>query len=245
MRATLLLLSVLGAAELRAQGATDTTVRVTGIVKAAREGPSRWGLFLPATIVVRGVRIGWLPIVGEARGITNHQDRFVEATGTLRSGIDSGGAVMVALVDPGLKEIDPSGIVRRDVRLSYTQRAVVTLAVEPSRFAWHDSSGTVSGVRPVLFFGLVNQGDAPIQLNFPRYEVFCVRVQSLGSTVVDTAWTIQLPGVRNTSLVMGGHFRDLFELPPGAAPSRGRYRVRVELCAGSEYGAEATFEVTG
>jgi hypothetical protein len=245
MRATLLLLSVFGAAELRAQAATDTTVRVAGIVKAAREGPSHWGLFLPATIVLHRMRISWLPIAGETRGIADHQDRFVEATGTLRIAIDSGGAVVVALVDPRMKEIDPSGTVRRDVRLSFTQRAVVTLAVEPSRFTWHDSSGTASGVRPVLFFGLVNQGDAPIQLIFPRYEVFCVRVRSLESTAVDTAWTIQLPGVRNTSIVMGGHFRDLFEVPPGAAPSRGRYRVRVELCAGSEYGAEATFEVTG
>src|SRR5713226_4270275 len=245
MRATLLLLSVLGAAELRAQAAPDTTVRVTGIVKAAREGPFHWGLFLPATIVVRRMRIGWLPIAGVARGIANHQDRFVEATGNLRFATDSGGAVVVALVDPGVKEIDPSGIVRRNVRLSFTQRAVVTLAIEPSRFAWHDSAGSVSGVRPVLLFSLANQGDTPIQLIFPRYEVFCVRVRSLENTAVDTAWTIQLPGVRNTSIVMGGQFRDLFELPPGAAPIRGRYRARVELCAGSEYGAEATFEVTG
>jgi hypothetical protein len=245
MRATLLLLSIFGTAELRAQAATDTTVRVTGIVKAALEGASHWGLFLPATIVVRRVRISWLPIAAEARGIGNHQDHFVEATGTLRIATDTGGAMVVGLVDPAVIDIDPSGTVRRDVRLSFTQRAVVTLAVEPSRFAWHDSSGTASGVRPVLFFGLVNQGDAPIQLIFPRYEVFCVRVRSLENTAVDTAWTIQLPGVRNTSIVMGGHFRDLFELPSGAAPIRGRYRVRVELCAGSEYGAETTFEVTG
>jgi hypothetical protein len=241
----LLLLSVLGAAELGGQGATDTTIRVTGIVKVAREGPSHWGLFLPGTIVVRRVRIGWLPIAGEARGIADHQDRFVEATGTLRIETGSGGGVVVALVDPGVKEIDPSGVVRRDVRLSLTQRAVVTLAVEPSRFAWHDSAGTVTGVRPVLLFSLANQGDTPIHLIFPRYEVFCMRVQSLEGTAVDTSWTMRLPGVQNTSIVMGGLFRDLFELPPGAAPSRGRYRVRVGLCAGSEYGAEATFEVTG
>jgi len=245
MRATLLLLSVLGAAEVGAQGPTDTTVRVTGIVKAAREGPSRWGLFLPATMVVHRVRISWLPITGEARGIANHQDRFVEATGVLHIATDSGGAVVVALVDPGVQEIDPSGIVRRDVRLSLTQRAVVTFAVEPSRFSWHDSAGALTGVRPVLLFTLANQGDTPIHLIFPRYDVFCMRVHSLDGTAVDTSWTIRLPGVQNTSIVMGGHLRELFELPPGTAPSRGRYRVRVELCAGSEYGAEATFEVTG
>src|SRR5205807_6447280 len=102
-----------------------------------------------------------------------------------------------------------------------------------------------SGVRPIALFDLVNQGDAPIQFVFQRYEVFCVRVQSLTHEAVDTAWSIQLAGVLNTSITMGGHFRQVFELPRRAASEPGQYRVRVELCSGGAYGAETTITVTG
>src|SRR5436309_12409429 len=46
-------------------------------------------LFLPAPVIVRGVRIGWLSLEGDTHGIANLQDRFVEATGTLRIRTDS------------------------------------------------------------------------------------------------------------------------------------------------------------
>ena len=242
-RSTLILLFMTWPFELCAQSATDTTITVSGIVQAAAKGPSHWGLFLPAPVVVRGVRIGWLSIEGDPHGIDNHQDRFVEATGTLRVGTDSTGAVVAALVDPRAKERDPSGIVRQSVQLSFTQRAVVTLALEPSRFGWRDSAGSPSGVRPMLLFSLVNHGDVPIQMSFPRYEVICVRVRAVEAGLADTSWTILMPGVRNISLVMRQRFAEIIELPPGAARKPGRYRTRVELCSGSAYGADVFFEV--
>ena len=245
MRSAWLLLVVLWPAQLHGQAARDTTVTVRGIVKSGTEGSARWGLFLPTPVLARGLRFSWLPIAGEARGIANYQDRFVEAGGTLRIRTDSADALVATLLDPVLKEQDPPATVHRNVQLSYTQRATVSLAVEPARFAWHDSSGRASGVRPILLFGIVNHGDAPIRLFFERYEVFCVRVQSLQPAVVDTAWTIALPGVQNLNVLMGERYRQVIELPETAAPSPGGYRVRMELCAGRDYGAEMRFDVTG
>jgi len=91
---------------------SDTTIQVNGIVNAAPQAPTHLGLFLPAPVIVRGVRIGWLSLEGDTHGIANLQDRFVEATGTLRIRTDSTGAVVAQLVDPRAKERDPAGLVR-------------------------------------------------------------------------------------------------------------------------------------
>jgi len=96
----------------------------------------------------------------------------------------------------------------------------------------------------MLLFSLVNHGDVPIQMSFPRYEVICVRVRSVEAGLADTSWTILMPGVRNISLVMRQRFQEIVEVPREAAPKAGRYRARVELCAGSVYGADVFFEVT-
>ena len=244
MRSVLVLFLFVWPLEVGAQATTDTTIQVSGIVNAAPQAPTHLGLFLPAPVIVRGVRIGWLSLEGDTHGIANLQDRFVEATGTLRIRTDSAGAVVAQLVDPRAKEGDPAGMVRQNVQLSFTQRAVVTLAVAPSRIAWRDSAGDPSGVRPMLLFSLVNHGDVPIQMSFPRYEVICVRVRSQEQGLADTSWTILMPGVRNISLVMRQRFAEIIELPPGAARKAGRYRARVELCSGSAYGADVFFEVT-
>ena len=76
-------------------------------------------------------------------------------------------------------------------------------------------------------------------------EVFCVHVQSLEPDLVDTTWAVLGPGVPYFSIRMGDRYLGVIELPPPAAPRPGRYRIRVELCARSEYAAELTFEVTG
>jgi len=240
MTRSVVLLLVAWPLALGAQAAGDTTITARGIVQSK-------GLFLPSPLLVRGVRIGWLDFDGDTHGITTYENRLVEATGTLRFRTDTAGAVIADLVDPRAKERDPSGMVRRDVQLSFTQRAVVTLAVEPSRFAWRDSSSRASGVRPMLLFTLVNHGDVPIQMSFPRYEVICVRVRAVetgGAGRSDTSWTVLMPGVRNISLVMRQRFQEIVELPPRAAPTAGRYRARVELCSGSTYGADVFFDVT-
>jgi hypothetical protein len=244
MRVSFGLLLVLGVAGLHGQTSSDTTITVTGVLKPQRVGDSRWGLLLPQPIVVRGAPVTWLTIEGSPRGASNLKEHFVEAAGGARIRTDSSGIATVTLVEPRLKEREPPETVRRTVQLSITQRAAVSLGVAPSRVTWHDSTGHASGARPILVFGLVNHGDAPIQMAFPRYEVICVRVWSVERGVIDTSWALRLPGVQSLSLVMGAGFQEILGLPPSAAPKVGRYHVRVELCGG-EYGAETMFEVAG
>jgi hypothetical protein len=228
-----------------AQGSVDTTISVSGVVRAQHEGVARWGLFLPAPLVIRSVPVNWISIDPQASGVANHEDRFVQATGMLRS-TDSAGAANPELVNPQIKERDPEGMVRRNVQLSYTQRGVVTLAVTPTHFARVDSAGHGTGARPLVLFELTNQGDTPLHLLFPHSEVLCVRVQlrRRPGVVVDTSWAIVKPGVQRTSIVMGQRYRMIFELPTGAAPLPGTYELQAGFCPAPDYGAGTRFEVT-
>lgn len=241
----LLLATVLVPPSLPAQASVDTTISVSGVVRAQHEGVSRWGLFLPAPVVIRSVRVNWVSIDPQASGVANYEDKFVQATGTLRTGTDSTGAANAELVNPQIKERDPEGMVRRNVVLSYTQRSAVTLAVTPTRFARPDSAGPGSGARPLVLFELTNQGDTPLHLLFPHSEVLCVRVRLLQPGVVaDTSWAVVKHGVERASIVMGQRYRMIFELPAGAAPLPGKYRLQAGLCPVPDYGAETRFEVT-
>jgi len=227
------------------QASVDTTISVSGIVRAQHEGVVRWGLFLPAPVVIRSVPLNWVSIDPQAPGVASYEDRFVQATGTLRTGTDSAGTAQAELLNPQIKERDPEGMVRRNVQLSYTQRGVVTLAVTPTHFARPDSAGHGSGARPLVLFELTNQADTPLHLQFPHSEVLCVRVRMRQpGVVVDTSWVIVKPGAQRASLVMGQHYRMIFELPAGAAPLPGTYGLQAGLCPAPDYGAETRFEVT-
>jgi hypothetical protein len=220
----------------------DTTITASGVVRAQHQGVFRWGLFLPAPVLIRAVPVNWVWIDPEASA-ANYEDRFVQATGTLRMGTDSAGVADAVLINSRLTERDPDGAVRHNVQLSYTQRSIVTLAVTPTHFTWQDSAGHPSAARPLVLFELANQADTPLHLAFPHSEVLCVRVRSK-QVGVDTSWTIVKPGVHQASIVMGQRYRIIFELPAGAAPLHGRYGLRAELCPAPEYGAETNFEIS-
>ncbi len=247
MKAPQFLCALLAASALNlsAQVLPDNPVVLQGVVRAAHQGPFHWGLFLPAPLVLDGLRTNWVRIDPEAQGVGDYADRFVEATGTLHIEMDSGAVANATLVGCRMKERYPDGTVRQNVQLSYTQRSVVTLAIAPMKFMWRDSIGDSTSARPLVLFELANQGDTPLHLGFPRSEVLCVRVRSLMPGVIaDTSWAVVQPGVRQASIVMGQRYRMIFELPRGAAPLRGRYRLRAELCTASPYGAETTFEIS-
>jgi len=228
-----------------AQASADTTISVSGVVRAQHEGVARWGLFLPAPVVIRSASLNWISIDPQASGVANYEDKFVQATGTLRRGTDSAGTATAELVNPQIKARDPEGMVRRQVQLSYTQRAVVTLAVTPKHFAHGNSAGYGNGDRPLVLFELTNQADTPLHLLFPHSEVLCVRVRLRGPGAgVDTSWAIVKPGVQQANIVMGQRYRMIFELPAGAAPLAGAYELQAGLCPAPDYGAGTKFEVT-
>ena len=214
-----------------------------GVVRDAGQSAFHWGLFLPSPLVVRGLKTNWVRIDPNARGVGNYTDQFVEVTGLLHIE-DSSGAVTAILLDPRIKGKEPEGAVRQNVQLSYTQRSVITVAIIPKRFLWVDSTGDSTSARPLVLFELANQGDTPLHLGFPHSEVLCVRVRSqIPGFIVDTSWVILQPGVLRASIAMGQLYRMIFELPRRAAPVRGRYELRAELCTARPYGGETSFEV--
>ena len=243
MRASLLLATATLPGWLRAQVPADTAVTVMGIVRETADGPVRWGLMLPVPLVLHGVRFAWLQIEGASAAVAGHQDQFVRASGLVRLGHDPAGASVAVLAEPRLEDRNPPHSVNRIVQPSLTQRAAVSLAVEPPRWAWDDTSGAASGVQPVALFSVLNNSDVPIRVFFSGNEVICVRVRSLQPYVADTTWSILQPGVPSSSIRMGQRYRGIIELPRAATPRPGRYRLRVELCAAREYAAELQFEV--
>lgn len=241
----LLVLAAASVINLSAQIPSDTPVVLRGVVRASPQNVFQWALFLPAPLALNRLRTNWVMIHPAARGVGDYADRFVEATGTLHIERDSSGVSNAILVSSRLKEHYPDGTVRQNVQLSYTQHSIVTLAVSPMKFRWRDSTGDSSSARPLVLFELANQGDTPLHLGFPRSEVLCVRVRSvMPGVIADTSWVIVQPGVRQASIVMGQRYRMIFELPQAAAPVRGRYLLRAELCTASPYGAETSFEIT-
>src|SRR5256886_9351031 len=73
----------------------------------------------------------------------------------------------------------PPGTQRSTVQLSFSQLAVVTLAVIPNRFAWRAGDGQPTGVQPLLMYTVYNQDRKSTRLNSSHsqisYAVFCLK----------------------------------------------------------------------
>src|SRR5256886_17616805 len=139
----------------------------------------------------------------------------------------------------------PPGTQRSTVQLSFSQLAVVTLAVIPNRFAWRAGDGQPTGVQPLLMYTVYNHGQTQLDFMLPTNDVVCVGVQrqdGLGS-----AWRTSLPApTRNRERIvirLGGRFLRFIAMPSRAAPVAGRYVANVTLCGVAEYKVEAPFEV--
>src|SRR5436190_166707 len=124
------------------------------------------------------------------------------------------------------------------------QRALLSLAVLPPRFAWQ-VEGRPSGVTPVALFRIGNHGETELQCEFASNEFVCVSVLSAdGDEVWSYQWRYPAADTRLTVRV-GTVFWAMVPLPRGALPDRGRYTVRASLCGVPDYQAETTVEVTG
>src|SRR2546430_16434701 len=71
----------------------------------------------------------------------------------------------------------PPGTQRSTVQLSFSQLAVVTLAVIPNRFAWRAGDGQPTGVQPLLMYTVYNHGQTQLDFMLPTNDVVCVGVQ--------------------------------------------------------------------
>lgn len=239
------MLSMLGvvAGLLFAAEPNDTTISVRGILQLQLDSaghPSRATLFLPEPIALDGHALGTLVFSGQASGWRRYDGHYVEATGAVNP-LAPGGPL---LYPTRVREVEPEGTVGKTVSLSLSQRALVSLAVLPRRFAWQAAGGP-SGVTPVALFRIGNHGEAELEFEFASNEFVCVEVVSAAGDVVwDYRWRYPAADTRLTVRV-GMVFWATVPLPHEALPAPGRYTVRASLCGVPDYRTETTIEVTG
>lgn len=236
-RVVLALLLVLGAA---AQSPQEPSVTVYGFLQPADSGG--WTLLLPEPVAVAGTRHGRLTAVGDDARWPRIQDRFLEVVGHVR--LDAGRPVITV---GQLREVDPPGMGRTAVDLSFNQRAVVTLAAIPNRFVWRLSDGQPSGVQPLLMFTVHNESQTTIDFMLPTNDALCVRVERAGGG--GTAWETSLPAPsrkgQRVVIRLGAVYQQFVSITPDAAPAPGRYDASVTLCGLGDYHAATSFEVRG
>jgi len=224
-----------------AQTRSDTSMTVQGFLQPGDSG--RWSLLLPQPVTAAGRRISLLAVGDAGTRWPRMEGRLVEAVG--RVTVTAAGPGEAAIAIEHLRELEPPGTQRNTVQLSFSQLAVVTLAVIPNRFAWRANDSQPTGVQPLLMYTVYNHGQTQLDFMLPTNDVVCVRVQrqdGLGS-----GWRTSLPApARNHERIvirLGGLFRRFIAIPPDAAPVAGRYVANVTLCGVADYQVEAPFEV--
>ncbi len=223
-----------------AQAPQDSTITVHGFLQPDDSG--RWTLLLPDPVPVAGRPFGVLAAVGDAARWARVRDRFVEVVGRVRLG----GSPRPVMAIERLREIEPPGTGRTAVDLSFNQRAVVTLAAIPNRFAWRLKDGQPSGVQPLLMFTVHNEGQTDIDFLLPTNDALCARVRA-SAGARETTWQTSLPapsrqGVR-VVIRLGAVYQQFVPIPADAAPTPGRYDADVTLCGMPDYHGATTFEV--
>ncbi|MGH7567913.1 MAG: hypothetical protein ACREL9_02930 [Gemmatimonadales bacterium] len=218
-------------------GLQDTALTVRGFVQSAGQ---EWRLFLQEPVAYGGARWSSLGLAPEGSW-SRYAEQFVEATGMVR--VSTG---VATLADARVKNVTAPGTAKRTVTTSFTQRAVVTLAIIPQRIRWRDADGRSSGVRPAVFYTLTNHGQTHLEIFHSTKDVLClaVRRHRAGEAHWRQTWRPEVVGDRLT-VSLGATVRYLAPFPEAAAPTAGRYILRAALCGEAEYGAEAEFEVVG
>ncbi len=234
-RVAVALLVVLGAA---AQTPQEPPVTVYGFLQPADSG--RWTLLLPEPVAVAGARHGLLTAEGDDARWSRFEDRFLEVVGHVR--LDAGRPVITV---KQLRELAPPGMGRTAVDLSFNQRAVVTLAAIPNRFAWRLADGQPSGVQPLLMFTVHNESQTTIDFMLPTNDALCVRVEPARGG--GTAWETSLPPPsrkgQRVVIRLGAVYQQFVAIPADAAPMPGSYDASVTLCGLNDYHATTSFEV--
>jgi hypothetical protein len=220
------------------QTPADTVIEVRGIVQAS-DDPSMWKILLAYPLRIGTLSVGSVRLPGSRW--SRFENRLVQARGTARA--DAG--IGVTLDGAKVNEIRPEGGISRSVSPMTSQRASLTLAVVPSKFSWTKSNGDSTGVHPAIVFALTNQGDVPLQFEFPTNDILCVSVRERGYGKAHWryAWTDNLMN-RRVTIAIGNALRWVIPLPPEAADQRNTYVVEVSLCGARIYGGEAEFDVT-
>ncbi len=232
----------LAAGLLTARVPVDTTITVRGILQLQLDSagrPPRAIIVVPVPIVLEGHSVNALVIQGDATRWRRYDSHYVQATGA----VSAPGPEGVPFYPQRVREVEPEGSVGKTVSLSFSQRALLSLAVLPPRFAWQ-VEGRPSGVTPVALFRIGNHGETELQFEFASNEFVCVSVLSAdGGEVWSYQWRYPAADTRLTVRV-GTVFWAMVPLPRDALPDPGRYAVRASLCGVPDYQTETTVEVT-
>jgi len=215
----------------------DSAVQLNGFVQQGDSNVAELILAYPLTVAGdsgKRMRLGSLRFAGDPKRWTRLSDRYVSALGRV---------TWPALLEAqDVRPIPPPGEVNRDVRPSFSEHSVVTLAIVPNRIAWRDAAGRPSGVAPVAYYTVFNHGDAPLQFMFNSNEVLCIEVEREGYARWRDSW--RPPRINERLHVeMGSVVRYLAPLPERAAPTAGHYTAHVSLCGVPDYEVAVDFEV--
>ena len=212
----------------------DTVITVRGIVQnraAVGAGRSAWMVYLPLPQVVQRVRTNSLELEGQAAEAGRHVDEYVEAKGHVVSRPDSGGGFHLAMLDADLREVDPDGLGSTNVEMNLLQRAIVSVAVVPQRFAWRDSAGAPTHVTPSILFSIRNIGQIDLTLGFKDSNgIICVHVRPEGFSSPDERTWRYAGTSRSLRIGQAVTFRQVLPLPDSSADHAGRYTVVAALC---------------
>jgi hypothetical protein len=229
---------ILNVARLASTQASDSVAEFRGIVQAGKNA-DEWKVALSYPITIGTLSVRSLRLAGERW--SRYENRLVSAKGTARAEVGVG----VTLDNPKLTEIKAPGSVSKSVSPMTSQRASLNLAVVPSKFSWTTVSGDSTGVQPAVVFSLTNQGDVPLEFDFPTNEVLCVSVRERGRGTAH--WRYAWAGdnlSRRVTVAIGNALRWVVPIPREAADHVGQYIVEVSLCGARIYGGEAEFEVS-
>lgn len=225
--------------------ARDTTFTATirGIVLMLNDTSSQTDrpvVLLSKSLLVGQNHIWMLEVAGDMKRMERWSNRFVEAAGSITEAASG----RVSLTPTRVKEVRPDGVVRREADPSFSQHAVVTLALVPNHVAV-PPNGRGSRVSPVVLYTIANYSQTDLDFRFSNHEFVCFELSRKGEAVPlwSRRWQPSQPSDHLT-IRMGPAFRAVMPIPVGKLAWPGVYAVRASLCGFPEYAAVAPLVLT-
>lgn len=238
----LLVYTVYTALSAAAQEPVDTTLTIQGFLQRDNE-VDVWTIVVPLPVQVLGTRTYVVPVVGKPERWGKYLNRYIEASGRVTRLPERGNPAIGMEVERA-KEVEPPGTARATVEHGLTLHADITLSVVPNHFAWRDSTGSSTGVNPMLVYTILNRREAPILFILRTNRFLCVTLKSSeGIDVWDTTTIVPSPDARRFTMQRGGRLRDAIHFPEDAASRRGHYFAHVGVCDVDDYDITAEFDV--
>ena len=241
-RTVVLALLVCAGAPAATQESVDTALTIQGFLQRDNEF-GVWTIVVPLPLRVLGTQTYVVPLVGNPERWGRYLNRYIEARGRITRLPERGNPDIGMEVEEA-KELEPPGTARGSVDKGVTLHADVTLSVIPNRLSWKDTTGSPTGVNPMLVYTILNRRTAPIYFILRTNRFLCITIKSQeGISVWDTTTMVLSPDARRFAMQRGGRFRDAIHFPEDAASRPGHYYAHVGVCDVDDYDITAEFDV--